>query len=171
MSGESLNNVNEALTVRVTEPLQNNTIIFQTNKDDWIMKLSPKGIIFNRERFPDSKPDEFSNAIIKILEKAYTVKFEKKDPPYGHEIDKAPQFYYQGKFFHKEEEFWEYVNEFTHRQTNKEDFSGIFDMLKKDVWMNLEIRKTKISNDQLRSILEETFAFVLQKIWKNENER
>jgi len=79
------------------------------------------------------------------------------------------KFFYQGKFFEKEEEFWSYVKDFTNRQTTVEDFDGLFDMLKKDLWMNLSTRQTKISNGELRAVLEETFMFVLEKCWKVEN--
>ncbi len=76
------------------------------------------------------------------------------------------KFYYQGKFFEKEQEFWDYVKDFTLRQTNVEDFDGLFDMLKKDVWMNLSIRKTKISNGELRDVLEEAFTLIWKKCCK-----
>lgn len=83
-----------------------------------------------------------------------------------HIPDITDRFFYQGKFFEKEEEFWSYVKDFNLRQTTVEDFDGLFDMLKKDVWMNLSIRKTKISNSELRSIFEEAFALILKKSWK-----
>ena len=75
------------------------------------------------------------------------------------------KFFYQGKFFEKEEDFWEYVKDFTLRKTNAEDFNGLFDMLKKDIWMNMSIRKTEITNSQVRILLDETFMFVIKKLW------
>lgn len=83
-----------------------------------------------------------------------------------HIPDLTDKFFFQSKFFKKEEEFWTYINDFISRQTTVEDFDGLFDMLKKDVWMNLSTRKTKISNGELRSILQETLIFILNKVMK-----
>ena len=76
------------------------------------------------------------------------------------------KFYYRGKFFEKEDEFMAYVKDFALRQTTAESFNDLFDILKTDVFMNLSIRKTKISNSELETILEETFLFILQRILK-----
>jgi RNAse (barnase) inhibitor barstar len=78
------------------------------------------------------------------------------------------KFYYQGKFFEKEDDFWSYIKEFTLRQTTVDDFNGLFDMLKKDIWMNISIRKTPITNSELRTILYEAFTFILKKCWKED---
>jgi len=48
----------------------------------WVMKLTKDGIFFNREAYPEAKPYDFAEAVIHILETAFTVKFEKKEPPY-----------------------------------------------------------------------------------------
>ena len=82
------------------------------------------------------------------------------------ETNKQRQYYYQGKFFEREEDFWAYVKEFTNRQTTVEDFDSLFDMLKKDVWMNLHMRDTKITNGELRSVLEDAFLHILERCWK-----
>jgi uncharacterized protein YeaO (DUF488 family) len=74
------------------------------------------------------------------------------------------KFFYQGKFFKKEKDFRAYVKEFNIRQTTAEDFGDLFDMLKKDVWMNLSMRATKISNGELRTILEEAFELFFTRI-------
>jgi hypothetical protein len=58
-------------------------IIFKSDEKDWVMALKDGSVIFNRERWPDALPDEFARAVIGILEKEYTVKFEKKEPPYN----------------------------------------------------------------------------------------
>lgn len=71
------------LTCTITDPPQTAEIVFKPNEQDWIMKLSrDEGILFNRESYPDATRDEFANAIIEILEKCFTIKFEKKEPPY-----------------------------------------------------------------------------------------
>lgn len=80
--------------------------------------------------------------------------------------DEKNSFFYQGKFFDNEQEFWDYVKDFSTRQTTAEDFESLFDMLKKDIWMNLSLRETKITNSELRDVLEETFLFFLGKCWR-----
>ncbi len=70
------------MELKIGNPIPNE-ICFYAEKDKWIMKLTNKGIIFNREGYPDAKPDEFAQAVFEILEKEFSVKFEKKDPPYN----------------------------------------------------------------------------------------
>lgn len=56
------------------------TITFSLIDGQWFMKMSEKnGIEFNREAFPNATPDDFSNEFIKILEKYFTVKFERRN--------------------------------------------------------------------------------------------
>lgn len=55
------------------------TIIFNAEANEWVMKLTPRGIFFNRDRYPNAMPDDFANAVIEILEKNFLVKFEKND--------------------------------------------------------------------------------------------
>jgi len=57
-------------------------IIFNANDTDWVMALKDGAIFFNRDKWPNATPDEFAIAVIEILEKQYTLKFEKKEPPY-----------------------------------------------------------------------------------------
>jgi putative NADH-flavin reductase len=52
--------------------------IFQTNKENWCIKIRKDGIQFNKKYYSDSSPDDFAKAFIEILEKNYTVKFEKR---------------------------------------------------------------------------------------------
>jgi len=58
-------------------------ICFSSDTHNWVMKLTKSGIFFNRERYPNSSVDDFAKAVIDILENEYTVKFEKKSPPYN----------------------------------------------------------------------------------------
>jgi len=61
----------------------NSEIIFNADCDGtWVMKLTTKGIFFNRDTFQNSSPDAFGLAVIQILEKSFSVKFEKIEPPY-----------------------------------------------------------------------------------------
>ena len=78
------------------------------------------------------------------------------------------KFYYQGKFFEKEEDFWAYVKDFSSRQTSREDFESLFDMIKKDIWINLEMRQTKISNGELGATLEMAFLFILERCFNKD---
>jgi len=59
-----------------------NSIIFNAEPCKWVMKITPEGIFFNREAYPDATPDEFAQTVIEILEKNFTVKFERKKLPY-----------------------------------------------------------------------------------------
>lgn len=44
----------------------------------WCMKLTNKGIFFNREAYPDLTPDDFALKVVDILEKKFTVNFENR---------------------------------------------------------------------------------------------
>jgi len=57
-------------------------IVFMPDKKEWVMKLTKEGIFFNRERYPNSKPDDFAQCVIDILEQQFTVEFKRKKPPY-----------------------------------------------------------------------------------------
>jgi hypothetical protein len=60
-----------------------NEIIFCPYPGEWVMKITlDKGILFNKDRYPDASPDEFAQAVILILETTFTVKFERKNYPY-----------------------------------------------------------------------------------------
>jgi|GEM_PF-2778204 hypothetical protein len=57
-------------------------IIFHSEPGIWAMKITRDGILFNREAYPISQPEDFAQAVIDILENVFTVKFERKNPPY-----------------------------------------------------------------------------------------
>ncbi len=65
-----------------TEPEMKNEIVFQPEKDTWAIKITRDGVIFNREGYPNSTPDAFAKCFIDLLEKTYSIKFYKKEPPY-----------------------------------------------------------------------------------------
>ena len=52
------------------------------DSEEWIIRINPEGIFFNREKYPNATPDEFAQAFTEILEHKYTVHFERKKPPY-----------------------------------------------------------------------------------------
>lgn len=65
----------------INYPNPNAETIFNVNingKSEWVMKITRKGIFFNREKFPDATRDEFANSIISILETHLAVKFKKR---------------------------------------------------------------------------------------------
>lgn len=64
------------MTYNIRENTSKN-IYFQ-NAKDWVVRITEKGIEFNREAFPDHKPDDFAKEFMEIIEKGFAVKFEKK---------------------------------------------------------------------------------------------
>ncbi len=54
-------------------------IIFSPGKKGWVVKITTDGLIFNRECYPNSTPDDFAKTFMDILENTFTVKFYKKD--------------------------------------------------------------------------------------------
>lgn len=154
----------EVITVTAPAPV-NNEITFCPSPGEWVMKITKSGIIFNEDAYPNAKPHDFAKAVLQIMERSFSVKFTPKN--FDPENNK---FYYQGQFFKTEEEFWSHVNKFTLKETSEEDFNGLFDMLKKDLFANLQMRETKITNGQLRSIIEEVFLSTLEKVWSIEKE-
>lgn len=90
----------------------------------------------------------------------------KKEFPYVH-----PQFFYMGKYFDSEQEFWKHIKNFRNRETTQQDFDFLFDRLKKDLWINLQIRNFKIYNYNWTGILEDAFCFFIEKLFmKKEHE-
>jgi hypothetical protein len=62
------------ITIRDNSP----QAMYFKNAKDWVFRLSEKGIEFNREAFPDHKPEDFAREFMEIIENSYNVKFEKK---------------------------------------------------------------------------------------------
>lgn len=55
------------------------THVFEWQLDGtWIIKIDKEGIKFNREAFPDYKPDDFAEKFMHIMEQNFAVKFYKK---------------------------------------------------------------------------------------------
>lgn len=74
--------MDEVYDFKVAEP-ESSEIHFYSSQGEWVMKITrEKGILFNRDKYPTAKPDDFAQAVIDILENAFTVKFERKNPPY-----------------------------------------------------------------------------------------
>lgn len=58
-------------------------IAFNSDSENWVMKINDKGIFFNRERYPHSSHEDFAQAVIQILENEFEVEFKRKSPPYN----------------------------------------------------------------------------------------
>lgn len=54
----------------MTKETKESTINFflSSDEDDWVMRITPGKIHFNRERFPSLTEDEFAEGVLKILE-------------------------------------------------------------------------------------------------------
>lgn len=67
------------MTVNVKPENVKSEIIVSVDHDTWILKITKEGFVFNREKYPLSQPSDFAEAFLKILEKEYTVTFEKRE--------------------------------------------------------------------------------------------
>jgi hypothetical protein len=57
-------------------------IYFNAEAGKWVLKLTKEGVVFNRELYPNSTPEDFVKSFIDILEGCYDIKFHRKEPPY-----------------------------------------------------------------------------------------
>lgn len=79
-------------------------------------------------------------------------------------IDRSKdKFFYKGRFFQNENEFWEYVKDWQFMNTDQETFFSEWEHLGKEIWMNIGLRGQEISNGCLNEILQENFLLLLQK--------
>lgn len=62
-----------------TPPEPPEMCFFPGNGNPWVMKITQEGIKFNKNDYPNSTPDDFSQAIIYILEKRFNIKFTRND--------------------------------------------------------------------------------------------
>ena len=85
---------------------------------------------------------------------------------------KKDQFYFQGKYFDNENEFWAYVKEWPNLNLDPVTMYRLFDTFKEDCVINFFLMSEKsIKNGEMNKILEETFMFFMKKINKeNEHE-
>lgn len=73
------------------------------------------------------------------------------------------RFFYKGKFFKNEQDFWNYTEDWPFMNTDQETFYREWDHLGKQIWLNVQIRESKLSNGALNDVLEESFIYFLQK--------
>ena len=72
---------NEHVSLTLTEEQQKepSEIVMMLDKDNWFMKFTTKGILFNQEAYPTGDINSFARAFIELMEREYKIKFVKKD--------------------------------------------------------------------------------------------
>lgn len=81
-------------------------------------------------------------------------------------IDRSTnRFFYKGKFFQNEDEFWKFAEDWPFMNTDQETFYREWEHLGKEIWMNIGLRGQEISNGALNEILQENFLLLLQKFF------
>jgi len=93
---QDFNNYNWLTDVTHWKPLTKKSLIINTSKystneiifnadlnGSWVMRLTSNGIFFNRKQYNDACTDDFTKEVIKILEKEFCIKFERKEEPHN----------------------------------------------------------------------------------------
>lgn len=78
-------------------------------------------------------------------------------------MDKDKNFYYQGKFFDTFDEMLAWATEFNKRQFTLEDFDSLFKNHQREVLLNLTVHEIKLTNLQLKEILDLAFLAILKE--------
>ena len=60
---------------------------FSDGFGNWFIRIEKDGIKFNREKFPNSGPDDFAKAFIEILERNFKVRFTEELEPKEWELN------------------------------------------------------------------------------------
>lgn len=81
---------------------------------------------------------------------------------------KIPQAYYHGKFFDSVEEMWAYALEWATSQVSKESIEFFCKALADNLWLNMQIRKQKITNSEALKEFE-TILFILIEKFEEKN--
>lgn len=84
---DTLVTLSEPLSVSDTQA--EDCIKFSVNEKE-LLCVSEKGIEVNRANFPDFKPDDFVREFIDVLEKSFTVHFEKSPPEVRMDVEIIP---------------------------------------------------------------------------------
>ncbi len=71
------------------------------------------------------------------------------------------QFYFQGKYFDNQEDFWKYVNEWGLLALNQETAERQMDTLKKEIIMNIFLRGIELKNIDFRNYVNKIFEFAM----------
>lgn len=81
----------------------------------------------------------------------------------------ADNFYFQGKYFKTQEEFWTYVNEWPYLKTDEETINRLMDNLKKDIILNFKMYEMKLTNGKMNLMIQEVFLLMIKSLMENEN--
>lgn len=65
-------------TIDQAGEIENSAIVFNPHPGKWMMKMTTKGFVFNREGYPELVSDDFANEFCKILEELFTVEIKRK---------------------------------------------------------------------------------------------
>jgi len=82
----------------------------------------------------------------------------------GEEKFKPGRFFFRGKFFDDEGEFFEYVKNYNEHEMDLSSFEDIMHFMKKDIWINYEIFGRKITNRDFQEIISSAVLDVIGKI-------
>ncbi len=81
------------------------------------------------------------------------------------------KFYFEGKSFEDEDEFWNYSNEWRSLPLKIETAEKKMDLLKKDIIFNLFMTDTNLTNNDFSNVLVSTFEFMIREIHAKQAER
>jgi hypothetical protein len=75
------------------------------------------------------------------------------------------KFYYQGKYFDKQEDFWAYVKEWGNIELNQETAERLTKTLSKEIVMNAFFTNSCITNNEFSNLLHDTFMFFCARLY------
>jgi hypothetical protein len=75
-------------------------------------------------------------------------------------------FYFKGKYFEKEKDFWEYVHKWGDLELNEEAATRELERFSTDLLMNAFIKRTPLKNQEFIDILVKTFEFYIKELHK-----
>jgi hypothetical protein len=78
--------------------------------------------------------------------------------------NKKDQFYFEGKYFDNEEEFWKWTKEWQFLPLDQETADRQINTLKKDIIMNIFLRGVEMSNVEFRTFLNRVFEFAMKDL-------
>jgi len=73
-------------------------------------------------------------------------------------------FYFQGKYFDNEEDFWNYSKEWRFLPLDQETADRNLNTLKKEIIMNIFLRGIEMDNMQFSALLNRIFEFVINDL-------
>lgn len=85
------------------------------------------------------------------------------DRPWISVEDKLP-FYFEGKYFDNEEDFFKWVKEWQFLSLDQETAEIKLDNLKKDILMNIFFRGIKFTNNDFVIFLNKIFEFAMKEL-------